>query len=183
MRRGIGSPLRGIRRLLASFAALCLVGFQSIVNAQPFEVTLWVDHKRATKSSLKKSVQAHPCGAVVTKRLSQVPHYRASAIVQPDQAVEFSASGKILAVWAIPVDMSVVGVDGDSILVADRGRTLAIDSGRYIKRRTAISRQIGVPEKCPLKKVFGNSDYARCESFVDDRTKKRRTIGFEGVCT
>ena len=110
MRRETESPLRGIRRLLASFAALCLVGCQGIVNAQPFEVTLWVDHKRATKSSLKKSVQEHPCGAVVTKRLSQIPLYRASAIVQPDRAVEFSASGQILTVWAIPVDMSVVGV-------------------------------------------------------------------------
>lgn len=183
MRRETESPLRGIWRLLASFAALCLVGCQGIVNAQPFEVTLWVDHKRATESSLKKSVQEHPCGAVVTKRLSQIPLHRASAIVQPDRAVEFSASGQILTVWAIPVDMSVVGVDGDSILVADRGRTLAIDSERHIRRRTAISGQIGVPAKCPLKKVFGNSDYARCETFVDDRTKKRRKIGFEGVCT
>ena len=161
---------------------MCFFEIVNIAHADSFEITLWIDHKRAAKLYPKESIREHPCGAVTTKKLTRLPVYRASGIVQPERVVEFSRSGKVLRTWSIPVDVSVVGVDGNSVVVGGQRRTFAVDGQRYIRTYPTTENE-GVLVTCPLSKVFGRSDYARCMEFADKSTKLQRRLGFEGVCT
>lgn len=167
---------------LRMFACLLLVAGQS--NAAGSEVFRFWPGKGATTAPGFERMWEHPCGEVASAHVRILPTAKNGPLLS-EVVVELNRRGKVIRRWPMPVDFYPHSVRGAELLVA------AGNTGFWIRSNGTFRRATTVPAldraerlvKCDLTPVFGKSDFTQCSVFVDLGSRKKRTLGYQGVCT
>ncbi len=138
--------------------------------------------KGVTKAPGFERMSEHPCGEAAYAKVSKLPT-KADGPLISEVAVELDRRGKVIGRWPMPVDYTPHALRGAELLVT------AGDGGFWIRPNGSFTRATALPASeatqvdCNLKHVFGESVYAGCSVFVDVASGKKRTLGYQGVCT
>lgn len=165
-------------RLLA--CTLLASAFCTAATAETF--SFWPG-KGASSAPGFKSMDDHPCGEVATAEVSKIPTAKNSPL-DPELVVELNARGKIIRRWSTPVDTYPRALRGEELLIYLDGK-----GGYWIRPDGSFAKATSLPPDrseqttCDLKSVFGDSGSAQCETFVDLTSGKKRTLGYQGVCS
>jgi len=127
-------------------------------------------------------VSDHPCGSVATATVSKLPTASNGPLIS-EVVVELCPGGKVIRRWPMPVDYVPRALRGKDLLVAVGDEGFWVRSDGSFKRASHVPKPDQTPFRCNLESVFGKSDYAGCSVFVDLVSRKRRTLGYQGVCT
>lgn len=132
-----------------------------------------------------QSREPHPCGEVVRAKVSKLPTTDTGPLLS-EFAVELSERGKIIGRWPLPVDYVPRALRGEELLAtfADKGvgAVWIRPDGAFRKASTLPPADDRALVQCDTS-VFGSSASAGCEVFVDLRSRKKRTLGYQGVCS
>ena len=125
----------------------------------------------------------HPCGETVEAKVSKLPTAQKGPFIS-ETVVELNASGKVIRRWPMPVNYFPLALQGSELLVAFGEKGFWVrPNGAFKKASTIPPVEDQLPFTCNLTSVFGKSNYARCGVFIDLISRKKRMLGYEGVCT
>jgi hypothetical protein len=129
-----------------------------------------------------KRMSEHPCGEVAIAEVAKLPTAKNGPLLS-EVVVELNQRGKVIRRWPMPVDYTPQAVRGAELLVTAGEEGFWIRSNGTFRRASAMPAHDYTPFKCDLMSVFGKSEYAGCSIFVDLASKRKRTLGYQGVCT
>src|SRR5262249_46945706 len=139
--------------------------------------------KGAKKAAGFQRMWDHPCGQALDAEVRRLPIGGNGPFVA-ETVVELNARGKVIGRWPMPVDYVPHAIRGKQLLVAQG------DKGFWIRSTGAFTKAFALPPhndrqvfQCNLKSVFGKSDYAGCQVFVDLASHRERTLGYQGICS
>ena len=146
---------------------------------------------RDGRISALPDVEGHPCGAIISMRVSEIPDFPEDGPIQASNVIEFDDQGEILATWSLPADYVLNGVRGDDLLIDIHGRDwhrVWIARDGSILGAAGIAREDHEERFCPrqIKGLYGvdaDEDYPFCGRFRDSATGAARNLAFEPVCT
>ena len=169
-----------MRALLQVFA--CFILATPLYSAAAEEFGFW-PNEGAREAPGFKSMSEGPCGEVAYAEVAKLPLPKGGALAS-ELIVELNRRGKVIRRWPGPVDYTPSALKGDELLVTagERGFWIRPD-GTFRKASPLPSSERGEDFACDLKQVFGNSAYAGCAIFKDVVTRKKRRLGYQGVCT
>lgn len=144
-----------------------------LADATPRLFRVWLK-EGVTSDPRAESTDGHPCGGVSYRRGAVVP--QEDDFVVAEEVVEYGPGGRELGRWRVPVDVSVYGISGDSILVSDNSESLWIASdGRALP--AAFTQQKLRPA------TGGTCPKESCEGFIDDKGGEVRLLGSNVICS
>jgi hypothetical protein len=160
-------------------AASLAIAIAATASAETFR--FWPG-KGASSAPGFKGMSDHPCGEVAEAEVSKLPSPNYEPL-GPDLVVELNRRGKVIRRWPAPVDHNISAVKGDKILVTAGERAFWIRPDGSFKKEAVIPQSSVTLAECDLTSVFGKSAYARCAIYRDLATGKKRTLGYQGVCS
>lgn len=172
-----------MRAQMRLFTGLFLVGGLSSAAASE-SFTFWPG-KGASKAPGFERMWDHPCGEVASAQVSKLPT-ASNGPLQSEVVVELDRRGNVIRRWPMPVDFTPHALRREELLVVAGDKGFWVRSSGSFRRATAIpatpTSDVGMFQ-CNLKSVFGKSDYAGCRRFVDLTSRKKRILGYQGVCS
>lgn len=161
----------------------CLLFAASLGTASAAEVFSFWPGDGADHAAGFERRYGHPCGEAVTAKVSKLPTANKGPFIS-EHVVELDARGKVIRRWPMPVDYLPRALRGNELLVTDGQEGFWVRPNGAFEKASAIPpAHDNLPFQCDLTSVFGKSEYARCEVFVDLVSQKKRTLGHQGVCT
>ena len=145
----------------------------------------WAGSEVETDPRVIEVYEHHACsGQVAVARVTSMPEH-SDAVLQPELALELSPSGSVIRQWTFPIDVSVIGVEGDRLIVPKGTETALsiVDSGQFEEVARPEKDELGEWVSCPEISIFGDSAYLRCFEFKDLASGKTRLIAYNAPCT
>lgn len=170
-----------MRTRLSLFACLLFaIGWSSASAAESFP--FWPG-KGAEAAPGFQRMSEHPCGEVAYAEVSKLPTTDNGPLLS-EVVVELGRRGKVVRRWPTPVDSVPHSVSGAELLfmLGERGFWVRSD-GSFRRAATPATGDGSALLNCDLTSVFGKSGYAQCSIFVDLVSRKKRTLGYQGVCS
>ena len=152
----------------------------------------WAGSEAETDPRVIEVYEHHACsGQVAVARVTSMPEYSDSdAVLQPELALELSSSGSVIRQWRFPTDYSVLGVEGDRLIVPrGSGAALSIaESGQFEEVARPKKAEHGALRSCPEisnfeDSMYLSSAYLRCFEFKDLASGETRLIAYQTPCT
>jgi hypothetical protein len=166
---------------LGLFAYLLLIGgFGSAAASESFR--FWPGKGAETAPGFER-MSEHPCGEAAIADVSRLPIAKEGPL-RSEVVVELNRRGKVIVRWPMPVDFSAHALRGKELLVVSHDNGFWIRPNGSFRKATTIPKTGDLrPINCDLTSVFGKSGYAQCSVFVDLVSHKKRTLGYQGVCS
>ncbi|MEQ1756151.1 MAG: hypothetical protein ABL973_18665 [Micropepsaceae bacterium] len=165
------------------FWFVCLLVISGLSNASGTELFRFWPGPGAKAAPGFQGLSEHPCGEVANALVSKLPTAKEGPLLS-DVVVELNLHGRVIRRWPIPVDYTPHALRGEELLVvlADKGFWVR-SNGAFRKATTIAEPDEMLLIKCDLTDVFGKSGFAQCGKFLDMASHKKRTLGYEGVCS
>jgi hypothetical protein len=163
-----------------------------VYAADVVDLPFWAGKGAKTDKRVLEIVPHCCCsGDIAIARVAQLPAVGEKDPLEPELALELNDKGEVLRRWPLPVDKSILAIDGEQILVQIAPKTspksvkaIFISSqGEIFKAEVPNSLAEPVSFKCPTLSEFGNSAYLRCWMFRDLSSGEIRRLAFQGPCT
>lgn len=170
-----------MRARLRLFACLLFVGGLGTASRAE-EFSFWPGDG-AERAAGFQAKHGHPCGEVARANVSKLPTADKGPLIS-ELTVELNARGKVIRRWPMPVDYTPRALRGNELLAVAGDKGFWIRPNGKFRRAEAIPpADDSLPFQCDLASVVGKSAYAGCQVFVDLASRKKRTLGYQGVCT
>ena len=152
-------------------------------HAQSFEFTFWPGPSAKKDPRFVKELE-HPCGSVVVARVTKIPAYKKGAAFEPERVLEVDAAGKVIQRWNLPTDFWIRQISGEVLSFEFGSRLFDVQrNGQVSRRLEGVNTELDTKSSCEVPAELLPSDYARCEIFLDAKTKQRRRLAYEAVCS
>lgn len=164
-----------------ALAAIVLVGRDEERPSEPHSFAFW-PRDGASKAPGFERMEGPPCGEVAVVKVSKLPTAKDGPL-ETEIVVELDGSGKVIRRWPMPVNFTPHAIRAEELLVTAGDAGFWVREGGTFRREPKLPALAAKPVACDLSSVFGKSDYAACGVFVDLKSLKERTLGYQGVCT
>lgn len=140
--------------------------------------------KNVEKAPGFQSLSEHPCGQVAHAKVAKLPTGNNGPLLV-DIVVEMDKRNRVIQRWPSPVDFVPSAVRGTELLVTAGERRFWVRPNGSFRKASEIpaDNQVSAQFKCDLSSVFGRSNYAACSVYVDLASGRKRTLGYQGVCS
>ena len=163
-------------------AALVWLLASDVTSALADEIFQFWPGKGADRVPGVQLTHEHPCGQIALARVSKLPTGADGPLIA-EEVVELDRRGKVLRRWPMPVDFTPHAVRGSALLAVLARKGIWIRPDGSFSRAKTIPAASDRPIDCDLNAVFGASAYNECAVFTDIASHRKRTLGFQGVCS
>jgi hypothetical protein len=143
--------------------------------------------KDAQKDSRFVQFFEGPCGIPMLARVQSIPPYDPHASIQSEVVLELTPDGRELRRWPVPVNTVPKALAGDRLLIVISEDGLPEFWITPQGRISAVKGQLTVPDSvrntCVVATELQEPTYSICGEFVDLKTKRHRTLGYQDLCT
>ena len=164
-------------------AAALLTAFAlPVVATQDYQFDFW-PLEGARKDPRFLELREGPYGSVAIAKVRSIPGRNDKAF-ESEAVFELSTDSRILRRWQLPVNASLVAVQGTVLLFQHGLRTYrttttgAVEAARPLPPSTEI-----VEAQCKMPKVFEGSAYARCWAVPRVGKQARVILALQAPCT
>jgi hypothetical protein len=167
---------------LLLLVVLLTSGLNSPVVQAAESFAFWPGKGAKRAPSFQTINEDHACGEVVIAKVSKLPRIGKGPL-QSEKVVELNSRGKVIRRWPVPIDYRVDGIKADELFVHVGMKNYWIRPDGSFRQAKPITVSDMKMAHCELREVFADSEDAQCGKFLDLRSQKERTLGYEGPCT